>query len=251
MLYNAVVITEMAMDLKERAASGEKYVCYLRSLAVRAARVITAMQHSGRSFILLAHKLSASAIKGMDANCGNDTIFFSLRNEFEKLLTILDKELADMEDIETTENVLANDINNMNLASIMEKIKNLEARTKVSDSAFVPASNSARSFKSDVDEKYPESWSRESLIDLHNVVNLPPVPEDIFTGFSKPVRTSSLSSLKSLRKVKLFLQKAASSEEEESECEDLLVSDEPSAGEKDTKIPIKKHAILGNIKEEA
>lgn len=78
--------------------------------------------------------------------------------------------------------------------------------------------------------QYPESWSKESLIDLNNIMNLPPVPENIFTGLapSRPVRSSSLSSLKSLRKVKLSLQRAAakdSSEEEEESGSEELVSD--------------------------
>lgn len=64
-------------------------------------------------------------------------------------------------------------------------------------------------------------------MDLSNVVNLPPVPENIFTGLAppRPVRSSSLSSLKSLRKVKLSLQRAAkdSSEEEyESGSEEMV-----------------------------
>lgn len=84
----------------------------------------------------------------------------------------------------------------------------------------LPTTSSLRSVKSDVDEKYPENLSKESLIDLNNVVNLPPVPEDIFTSFSgKPTRSASLSSLKSIRKVKLFLQKAESSEEDDNSSE--------------------------------
>lgn len=63
MLHNAVIMTQMAMELRERTASGEKYVCYLRTLALRAGRVITAMQNSGRSFLLLAQKICMAAIK--------------------------------------------------------------------------------------------------------------------------------------------------------------------------------------------
>lgn len=70
-------------------------------------------------------------------------------------------------------------------------------------------------FQIDINEKYPEDLSRESLIDLNTVANLPPVPEDIFVS-NKPVRSSSLSSLKSMRKVKLFLQKAESSDDDDS-----------------------------------
>lgn len=64
------------------------------------------------------------------------------------------------------------------------------------------------------------------MIDLSTVTNLPPVPEDIFTSFvsnNKPVRSSSLSSLKSMRKVKLFLQKAETSDDDDSSDTDDLV----------------------------
>lgn len=68
-----------------------------------------------------------------------------------------------------------------------------------------------------MNEKYPENLSRDSLIDFNTVVNLPPVPEDIFTSFSnKPMKSSSLSSLKSMRKIKMYLQKAESSDDDDS-----------------------------------
>lgn len=89
--------------------------------------------------------------------------------------------------------------------------------------------SSIKTVKTDVNEKYPENLSRDSLIDFNTVVNLPPVPEDIFTSFSnRPIKSSSLSSLKSMRKIKMYLQKAEnsdtddSSDAEEHECAKLV-----------------------------
>ena len=219
MVLNTTLMTETAMDLKERCVAGEKYVCYLRSLAVRASRVMTVMQNSSKSFLLLAQRLLLSVIKIINATPSSDKC--GLKLECEKLLAILEREVMEIEDLDAAEASTTGDLCNVNAQTITDKIRYLEAKQKMSESSFLPPTSSARSIRSDVDEKYPESWSKESLIDLNNVMNLPPVPEDIFTSFSKPVRSSSLSSLKGLRKVKLFLQRAAQSEEDaQSECED-------------------------------
>lgn len=216
MLQNAIAMTEMGMDLKERCACGGKYVCYLRSLAIRASKTINSLQATGKSFLLLAQKLGTNVMSNIDSTPVADQFCYNIKLEFEKLLGIIEKELAEYEDME------ANVGSPSNLNNISEKIKYLEAKQKLSDSHFLQHSGSVKSVKSDVDEKYPENWSRDSLIDLNSVVNLPPVPEDIFTSFSssKPTRTSSLSSLKSIRKVKLYLQRAAGSNHANSEEED-------------------------------
>lgn len=86
MLHNAVLITEMAMDLKDRSLAGEKYVCYLRSLAVRAARAIVAMKNSGKSFLVLAQRMANSAIKTMEMVPSGEASFQNLKIEYEKLL---------------------------------------------------------------------------------------------------------------------------------------------------------------------
>lgn len=86
MLHNAVLITEMAMDLKDRSLAGEKYVCYLRSLAVRAARAIVAMKNSGKSFLVLAQRMANSAVKTMDMVPSGEASFQNLKVEYEKLL---------------------------------------------------------------------------------------------------------------------------------------------------------------------
>ncbi|XP_017781435.1 PREDICTED: uncharacterized protein LOC108566189, partial [Nicrophorus vespilloides] len=134
--------------------------------------------------------------------------------------------------------------------NLSDRIGCLEAKQKLSEAApCVQSSVSVRSVKSDVDEKYPENWSRDSLIDLNTVVNLPPVPEDIFTCFSnKPTRTSSLSSLKGMRKVKLFLQRAANNSDDE-DSSDFDEHDPVGDGEDKCTNSTKK-LLLGNIKEE-
>lgn len=128
----------------------------------------------------------------------------------------------------------------LNLEQLSEKIRVLETRNRTNSENNIHAKPSSSRgskvcttsiitvqsnlmqyiilFQIDINEKYPEDLSRESLIDLNTVANLPPVPEDIFTSFvsNKPVRSSSLSSLKSMRKVKLFLQKAESSDDDDS-----------------------------------
>lgn len=211
LLQNAILMTEMAMGIKERCQSAEKYVSYLKNLTLRAGKNVNALEASGKSILNLAQKLVTSVMALIDGAplTTSDQSCLGHKLEFEKLLLIIEKELTDIEDVEFPENV-------PNLTNLAEKIKYLEAKQRMSDTSSLQRSGSVKSVKSDIDEKYPENLSRDSLIDLNNVVNLPPVPEDIFTTFSsKPTRTSSLSSLKSMRKVKLFLQRAANHSDDE------------------------------------
>ncbi|XP_018330928.1 uncharacterized protein LOC108740908 [Agrilus planipennis] len=227
MLHSAIIMAEMGMDLKEKSANGEKYVSYLRNLALRAGKTIKCLQGSGKSFLLLAQKLILSTLATLDTVAFSDPVCSTIKLEYEKLLSVVEKELADLEDIEATDTTIPSNFKSQSITKLSEKIKYLETKQKLADNTLLPPCGSARSVKSDIDEKYPENLSRESLIDLNNVVNLPPVPEDIFTSFSnKPVRTSSLSSLKSMRKVKLFLQRASSgSDDEDESCSEI---DDPS-----------------------
>ncbi|XP_022912677.1 uncharacterized protein [Onthophagus taurus] len=251
LLQNAILMTEMGMNIKDKCASSERYVSYLRNLTAKAAKNVSTLQSTSKNFLLLAQKLVCTVIALIDnvPLSVNDQSCYNIKIEFEKLLGVIEKELVDIEveAIETTPN-----INNL-----IEKIKYLEAKQKMSDNNCLQRTASVKSVKSDVDEKYPENLSRESLIDLNTVVNLPPVPEDIFTTCSnKPTRTSSLSSLKSMRKVKLFLQRAAnhsddedlSSDTEEHEFPKIAIGD--SLDDKTTTFAIPKKQ-LGNIKEES
>ncbi|XP_023310771.1 uncharacterized protein LOC111691741 [Anoplophora glabripennis] len=245
-LHHALLMTEVGMDLKERYISGEKYVCYLKSIITGADKAITALHYISKSSLEEAKQL----IKSL----GGPDVPTNIRNEYEKLLAIIDKQLNDLE----MKN-LEQSIENLDITQISDKIRYLELKQKNLENSFFPPPTTAsnKSIKADIDEKYPENLSRESLIDLNNVVNLPPVPEDIFTSFSsKPTRTSSLSSLKSMRKIKLYLQKAESSddedssENEESEYHKLVFGDSDESKSSSLLSPLsKKH--LGNIKEEA
>lgn len=54
------------------------------------------------------------------------------------------------------------------------------------------------------------------------VVNLPTVPEDVYSNLiGKPTRSSSASSLKGVRKVKLYLQRACNASDDEDESSEL------------------------------
>lgn len=107
---------------------------------------------------------------------------------------------------------------------VSDRIHRLEERQKLQDLGQPHSSVSTRSFKSDIDERYPESCSRDSLLDLNTILCLPTVPEDAFSFCKPPARTSSLSSLRGLRKVKLSLHRARSDDEDESENEDTFLS---------------------------
>lgn len=210
-LLNTVMMTEIAMDLKDRCLTGEKYVTYLRSITVKATKNLSNLQSLTKSFLLVAQRLANGVLGTIENIPVTDPTFAVIKSEYEKLLLVLEKELADSEDIDPSDHIMSS-----NLGSISEKIKQLETRQKISDNTpYLPPTNSAKSFKSDVDEKYPENLGRDSLIDLNTVVNLPSVPEDIFGYTSRPTRTSSLSSLKSLRKVKLYLQRACNASDDE------------------------------------
>lgn len=213
-LQNAILMTEVGMDIKERCIAGEKYVCYLRSLSIKAGKNINALHSIGKSFLTLAQKLIIPMISKIENVTIHDpSCCYHLKIEYDKLLAVIEKELNDIDDLDNNHNILSNNVSN-----ITERIKYLEAKQKLMDNTFLPRSGSVKSVKSDVDEKYPENWSKDSLIDLDNIVNLPSVPEDIFTTFTnKPSRTSSLSSLKGIRKVKLFLQRAANNSDDEDE----------------------------------
>lgn len=66
MLQNAVLMTEMGMNLTEQCVSGEKYVSYLRCLVVRAVKTMAAMKTTGKSFLTLAHRLALSVVSIID-----------------------------------------------------------------------------------------------------------------------------------------------------------------------------------------
>ncbi|XP_045473973.1 uncharacterized protein LOC123680224 isoform X2 [Harmonia axyridis] len=203
----------------------------------RANKTVHTLNELSKNALERAKKLATFTLQ---ETCPDDPIY----SEYEKILELIDKQSTEAESPPNLEAPWSSDI---------RKIPDIK---KTFD---LPTTSSLRSVKSDVDEKYPENLSKESLIDLNNVVNLPPVPEDIFTSFSgKPTRSASLSSLKSIRKVKLFLQKAESSEDDDnsSENEDhdfskLVYGDNEELAKSSGSYSPSKKLLLGNIKEEA
>lgn len=94
MLSSAVTITEMAIDLKEKSTAGERNVCYLRSLAVRASRAITVMQNCSKSFLNLALRLLNDVIHCIERAPGGDSFVFNqMRLHAEQLIAILEREV--------------------------------------------------------------------------------------------------------------------------------------------------------------
>ncbi|XP_057658675.1 uncharacterized protein LOC130895422 [Diorhabda carinulata] len=189
-LNSALLLTEVGVDLRGCYVSGSKCLSQLKNIITTTEGAIEALQLTAKSTLEHAHKIVVSI------NNSKPT------KEGQELITIIDKQLSELN---TTGNRMVDDTQQMK-----EKVR-IEKRCGSPTTSWTN-----KSIKSDVNEKYPENLSRESLIDLNSIANLPPVPEDIFTSFStKPMRSSSLSSLKSMRKVKMFLQKAESSDEED------------------------------------
>ncbi|CAH0394148.1 unnamed protein product [Bemisia tabaci] len=247
LLYNATLLTEAALELREKSISSDKYSSYLRSLAWRATRASSIIQQTSRNCLNLAQRIATSCSKTLEILPEP-----ALRQQTERLLFILEKELIDVIDFDLAENPFAFTPNNPN--NLSEKLRNLESRVKL-DSGYLSQCSSAKSFKQDVDEKYPENCSRESLFDF-NVMNLPPVPEDISMNFNKiGIPSHSQSSLRSLRKVKHYTQKAMPSDEsEESENDDQDIASISGEGRHsywELMKHVNKRKTLGNIKEES
>lgn len=73
------------------------------------------------------------------------------------------------EDVEASQESTPFSGTSANFSNLCEKINYLETKQKQSDNLLLPCSGSTKSVKSDVDEKYPGSTSRESLIDINKV----------------------------------------------------------------------------------
>ncbi|KAG5872701.1 hypothetical protein JTB14_008795 [Gonioctena quinquepunctata] len=241
-LQNALLMTEVGMDLKDRYISGERYICQLKTIISGADKAILALHSVAKSSLDHAHKMVFSISESESP---------LLKEECDRILLIIEKQLGELE-------LRVSDTNceSLDLPQLSEKIRFLETRQRVSENCLTPNTPSSKNVKADVNERYPENLSRESLIDLNAVVNLPPVPEDIFTSFSsKPTRSSSLSSLKSMRKIRMFLQRAESSDDDDSsdaedhDCTKLVYGDNTEGKSTHLHSPLSKN-ILGNIKEE-
>ncbi|XP_019877261.1 uncharacterized protein LOC109605127 [Aethina tumida] len=224
-LRQSLLMVEAALENKERFVTGVDYLCALKG-------ALDELQTISKNSLLNARNILLSNL----ATCNEQVKCYH-----DKLLNIVERELSDMDDVREADY-------DINMKQIHDKIRHLESKYKLSHSS------NKSSVKSDIDEKYPENLSRESLIDMNNISSLPPVPEDIVTMFahsSKPSRTSSLSSLKNMRKVQLFLQKAETSDEDESSENDEISKLEFGDNEERRLYLAKAQKKLGNITEEA
>lgn len=242
-LYNAAVMTEVGMDLKERFISGERYISYLKTVISGADKAISALHSISKSSLEQAQQL-LNSVGEVDSS-------ENFRHERERLLAVIENQIRELE------LHLDTDFENIDTLRISDKIRYLETRQKIVENNLNASTSSSKNLKMDINEKYPENLSRESLIDFNAVVNLPTVPEDIFTSFSnKPTRSSSLSSLKSMRKIKMYLQKAESSDDDDSSDADdhdytKLVYGDCDDGRLSSPHSVSTKKILGNIKEES
>ncbi|XP_030761712.1 uncharacterized protein LOC115886612 [Sitophilus oryzae] len=234
-LKQALNLSEVAMDLRDHYIAGEKCINFFKSMINGAEKALNAIEITSKSSFNLANKL-------VENNINVPELSEELKLEYDQLQGLINKHLSDFNMEEHTS----------------DKNKYLEAKRRNSENVLHGNSSSTKSLKNDVDEKYPENLSKESLIDLNNVVNLPPVPEDIFTSFSnnKPTRTSSLSSLKNMRKIKMFLQKAESDEEDSSDNDEhdytkMVYGDNDESRTASFHTPSTRKLHLGYIKEES
>nr|CAH7765812.1 unnamed protein product [Callosobruchus chinensis] len=243
-LHNALLMTEIGIDLKDGFIAGEKYINQLKTILLGADKAISALHSISKSSLEQAQHILASLVQSDFPNN-------AFKQECDRLLGIVEKQLLELE--------LSNSeasCTNLGMEQLSDKIRYLESKQKNLEAIISPHTSSSKNVRADINEKYPENLSRESLIDL-NTVNLPPVPEDIFTSFNnRPKRSSSLSSLKSMRKIKMFLQRAESSDDEDSSENDERDYPRSFYGDSEDGKPPSPHSplskkVLGNIKEEA
>ncbi|XP_054261461.1 uncharacterized protein LOC128985698 isoform X2 [Macrosteles quadrilineatus] len=177
-LKNISILGELSHLLK-KTRNGENSINSLNNLVYQAGKDISSIHKSVNTVIAIAEKLVHLSLQMVPTNNPN---YKSLKREADSLLNVL----CDIKDKEEERHEM--------MWKGQEKCKG--------------------NFKCN-DDKYPERCSRESLLDISNVVNLPTVPEDAFASFQRPNRTLSSCSLKNLRKVQLCLQKATCSDMEE------------------------------------
>lgn len=172
-LQNAAMISEVSSQLKNETKICEKYLDYLNTLVFKAGKDVSSLHNCVDSLLLVAKKLVYMSLKMVPVS---DTNFNNLKGEAKKLLTVLD-EISENED------------------QLDEKLKNTYLKANLSTKCL------------NINEKYPEHCSKESLLDMNNIISLPTVPEGVFADFGRPCRTKSSTSLKNMRRVKMCLQK--------------------------------------------
>ncbi|GLV32360.1 hypothetical protein CBL_00931 [Carabus blaptoides fortunei] len=208
MLYNAILMTEMAMDIKENCNTADKHLSNLRNGILHAYKSLNSILRENENLLSLAHNVALS-VAFLNEQCEYSKKHNNIKYETDKLLRILEKELANTEETGTTDL----NSNEEHLKHISEKLKRLESRQR-----FRYLNASIRCSKgSDIDEKYPEKWLKSSFLDLDSAVKLPSVPECTSVDNGRVKKSSSVASFKKYRRIKLLLQRAESNSDEEND----------------------------------
>lgn len=88
-LYNAVMITEVGIDLKERFVSGEKYINYLKTVIVGADKAMCALHTIAKSSLEQAQQI-LNSVREADVTP-------TFQHERDRLLIVIDKQIRDLD----------------------------------------------------------------------------------------------------------------------------------------------------------
>lgn len=190
-LQNVKKISQLSSQFKHETKLYENNLDTLNKLVFQAGKDVTSLQNCLDSFLLVAKNLVYVSLEMVPVG---DPNFNTFKEEANKLLNILDDITEDEDQFEN-------------------KLKSTFNRAH---------SNSIKCLN--INEKYPDRCSRESLLDISNIVSLPTVPEDVFADFSRPRRTMSSSSLKNMRRVKMCLQKMSDDDIDTTSAKPYLAS---------------------------
>uniref|UniRef100_A0A1B6LFC9 Uncharacterized protein n=1 Tax=Graphocephala atropunctata TaxID=36148 RepID=A0A1B6LFC9_9HEMI len=181
-LQNVTMLSELSSHLKRETRKGENTLGSLQSILSQAGKDVASLHQCVDTLLLIAKKLVYQSLKILPVK---DPNFKYLKTEADKLLNILDEIKNDEEELL------------------------LDRKWRPMDKSL--RQKSSRSLN--VDEKYPEHCSKESLLDISTINTLPTLHEDVFVDFHRPSKTLSSCSLKNLRKVKMYLQKVDDDED--------------------------------------
>ncbi|XP_046389713.1 uncharacterized protein LOC124158595 [Ischnura elegans] len=202
-LLHLVTISETVREVNNKLNVAERHINYLKNLTAKEGRTLINLRSTTKALLQNAMTVAQSTIKCLESEP------YGHKNEkvidlCERLYNIMEKD--SQPDVDNTENSVPEE-GDIDLSRLTDKIEYMESKQKSNESIYSPAShNFYKSYRSDIDEKYPESCSRESLLDLDFGATLPPVPEGAFTDFKRPPRSCSLSSIKNIKKMKLTLR---------------------------------------------
>ncbi|KAG8225487.1 hypothetical protein J437_LFUL009480 [Ladona fulva] len=218
-IRHLVTITETTLDLGDKIALAEKHICLLRSLTAKEARTVITLKSIKRAILQNTLKIVRSNLYYLNNGSENDIKNNNLKFLHERLNKILEKE-SEAEDMDFSD--LTESRNECSMHFLAEKIQSLELKKRVDTAAAVSATAATfKLHKADIDIKFPESCSRESLLEFESRTSLPPVPEDAFTSFMRPARSYSLSSFKNMKKMKHTLKQYDDFDTEEPKAFDI------------------------------